>query len=317
MLFEKYKALLAKIETTEGQDAGPTTDDAIQIKSLKYTGDVEILKRESICSLSPVLHHVGRYYGGFDCEIDLHGSGQAGSNQAPDYASLLKACGAQETIDLDSAYALYEFKSNIKPTDIPSLTVYCFEGAVRKYVLLGCRGVLKSISGKAGELGVLSFSFRGRQGDIGEDTTTFDSIPCTFADAPVLLGVTISLDGLGAVPIKEFEVAFDGDPVLRQDITKDCGYAGAILTSMDMTGHIIFESQPFSSFNEWQDLLNESEKSLSIVIDKGTGKKITISLPKIKAVKPEVGGSDGILETTYNFGAYPDANNTVLSVKFE
>lgn len=321
MLYSKKKALLAKIETTEGQDANPSpSTDAILVNELNPdAGDAAIHEVASVISLSPVTHHVGAYYGGFECQVALKGSGNdspaGGSDCVPDFAVLLKACGAQESLNDSPAYALYEFKDNITPTDIPSITAYCFED-IRKHPYLGCRGVMRRIGGRSGEQGIIEFAFRGKQGTKADDSTVWDNIQFKTLEAPTLLGVTFNWETLNA-PIREFELAFEGDPIMREDLREDTGYASALVTQFKMTGRFVFEALPFADFNEWQKFLNESETSLSLVIDAGTGQKITITVPKAKYLRPETADADGILVATINFAAYPDDNHVICKLQFE
>jgi hypothetical protein len=94
----RKRLLLAKIETTYGEDIEPATADTLLVRNLTVSPlEGEVLDREFV---RPYLGRSGiirvSSYAKVDFEVELAGSGTAGT--APSWAFLLRACGFSVTV---------------------------------------------------------------------------------------------------------------------------------------------------------------------------------------------------------------------------
>lgn len=101
-LLSKRALLLAKIETTTGQDANPTAAlNSVLVSAPEPTADPQVLERDFVSNdLSPFEFVIGRIVGGMEFSMNVGGNGkqQSGSvADAPILANLLRACGYQLT----------------------------------------------------------------------------------------------------------------------------------------------------------------------------------------------------------------------------
>lgn len=93
----RKKVLLAKIESTQGTDASPTSVDAVLCEDPLFTPDVNIINTNEVTgSLDSSPPIVGGIKGKVTFSVYLKGSGTAGT--APQFGKLLRACGFAETI---------------------------------------------------------------------------------------------------------------------------------------------------------------------------------------------------------------------------
>lgn len=93
----KNSVLLAKVEVTEGTDVSPTGTDAILVENLRVTPSANLINTDEVTGS---LDGAGPIVGGMKMDVTfdvfLKGSGAAGT--APEFSSVLKACGWSETV---------------------------------------------------------------------------------------------------------------------------------------------------------------------------------------------------------------------------
>lgn len=95
---KRNSVLLFKLETNEGEDASPVAaSDAVLVENPTLSYDPNIIETDEVSSsLTASAPIIGGMRAQFTCEVYLKGSGALGT--APEYGSMLKACGFAETI---------------------------------------------------------------------------------------------------------------------------------------------------------------------------------------------------------------------------
>lgn len=97
VLRSRRGAVLAKIETTEGVDAVPTTTNAMLVENPRITFDPGLVTtNEMTGSLDPEAPIVGGLKMSLTFDMYLKGSGAAAT--APEFGDLFKACGWEEVV---------------------------------------------------------------------------------------------------------------------------------------------------------------------------------------------------------------------------
>lgn len=97
VLRSRRGAVLAKVETTEGTDAVPTTANAMLVENPRLTFDNQLVTtNEMTGSLDPRAPIVGGLRCSLAFDLYLKGSGTPGT--APEFGDLFKACGWEEVV---------------------------------------------------------------------------------------------------------------------------------------------------------------------------------------------------------------------------
>ena len=153
-LLSRKRLLLAKIESTYGVDASPTSSDAVLVRSLDITPQQsDVVQRELI---RPYLGNYEMLLGNtrveITFEVELAGSGAAGT--APKYSTLLKACGMSETIVASTSCTYAPVSGSFS-----SATLYFFNDTV-KHVVTGARGTFE-INAVTAQIPTIKFTMTG------------------------------------------------------------------------------------------------------------------------------------------------------------
>lgn len=98
VILTRKAALLAKTEVTEGTDPTPTAgSNGVLVSNIRINPNPNVIETNEVTpSLDPFDAIVGGMSMGIDFDVYLKGTSAAGT--APEWASLLKACGWAETI---------------------------------------------------------------------------------------------------------------------------------------------------------------------------------------------------------------------------
>lgn len=151
----KKQLLLAKVETTTGQDAAPTTAlNAVLVRNMS----VEPIAGDQVARelIRPFKGNSGKLFAGeyrrVTCEVEIAGSGTPGT--APAWGPLLQACGFAETVTTGTDVQ-YDPVSEGEPT----LTLWP-EVDGSRFPLLGAKGTVQ-FSFTAKGIPVFQFEFIG------------------------------------------------------------------------------------------------------------------------------------------------------------
>lgn len=309
-MLTRKTVILAKVETSYGQDATPTPSaNAILVKNVEVHPVGEAVERDFIRSvLSPLEFVRGMKEHELSFETELKGTGTAG--QLPTWGwegELLRACGMAETvntgvdIDYDPASADHE-----------SCSIYVYKDGIFHKVL-GCRGSFV-ISGSVGHYLTARWTFRGLYVAPADDSPaaqTFSSIkPAVLLSA----GLTIASYSPVATAI---EININNALGRRTDINDATGVKEILITGRTPGGSLDPETVTEATHPFWADWSAANAKALSIgPIGATAGNKITVTAPKLQLEDIRYGDREGILTYAIPFRLAGDSGDDELKIKF-
>lgn len=310
----RNKTLLAKEEGTYGSDPTPTVaENAIEARNVKvnYTGDV--LERDYVRgNISPVSPILGQHHAEITFEMDLKGSGTAGT--AGRLGDLLEACGYAETASVGSSVVYKPTSDSIK-----SVTFYVYEhvsaSSSRLHKITGARGNVQ-IKMTAGQMAVLSFAFKGKYNlptDVAHPATpTYEStLP------PVVKSASFSLNSNSNLIVQEVTLDSANELVKQDDINDATSLKGFLITGRKPAGQFNPEAVSVATYDFWSDWIASTARALSVVVGATAGNKCTITAPKVTVDAINEGDRNGILTTDIPFRCSQNAGNDELVLTFE
>jgi hypothetical protein len=230
------EVLLAKTETTYGTDSVPVVGtNAILIRNAQLSS--EGLRMPARGAIRASIGQLQTPYGGqlkrltFECEVK--GSGTAGT--APEIGPLLEACGLEETV-----VAVTSVTYTPESAAHESVTMYYFEGGRKRHILTGCRGTV-TFRLEAGGLLIAAFDFVGHHSE-----PTDQSLPSPTYNSTVprtALGMAVAINGVTAIVAKSWEWALNNVIAQPPSMSATDGYGEIIITSRDVKGSILIESE--------------------------------------------------------------------------
>lgn len=295
MALSRNRAIISKLETTEGVDISPSaTTDACQVLELETGFDVDDYEREiSVPWLGKNKVVYTRRQVSFKFSVEISGSGTAGT--APAWGRFVQACGFSESVA--GGGVTYSPVSS----GFPSLTIKSFHDGLQ-YVGLGCRGSFE-IEAKVGEIPKFNFEFMGayvRPTDVVLPTPTYglQAEPIHFASG----NATALLDSYGFC-IEEFSVDLKNEMTYRELV--NCAKSNKI-TQREVEGEIMVERPETLALKSLYPAI-EAGTLLPFTLTHGVvaGNKVTIAMPTLQFNFPEQDDSDGVLMDNYEFGAIP------------
>jgi hypothetical protein len=296
--------VLAKAEAAYGTDAAPVGTDALLISNLSV--DPADLRTADRSFFRPYLGASQQLVLGqsvtISFDIELAGSGT--DVTPPGYASLLKACGMGETIDVTKKEVRYKPVSG----DYGSVTIHFYADGT-KQVISGARGNM-SLSLSPGEIPRMSFTFTGlynkatETANPTEDTTKFkEPLPITKGTS------TLSLDGLAAVT-HEFSLDLGNQVTHQQAIGSDA----VLITDRQASGSVVID-MPASNTKDFVDKAKNAETvALEFSLGSVAGSKVAIATPKVQLADPGMGDVDGVRTLTLGLRLLPSSGNDELTI---
>lgn len=305
MMKWRKKALLAKIETTYGQDPTPTGGaNAIQAADVELTplaGDrvSRNIERPTL-GRSPSLL-VGKHVT-LSFTVELAGSGAAGTK--PAWGVLLRGCGLSETVNAGTD-VVYQPVS----TGEESLGIYVnIDGNLHK--LLGARGSV-SLDLKAKAMPSLRFSFTGlfvapaASALPTPDLTPFKSpVPVDNSHTP-----TFTLHGFEAV-MSSLSIDL-GVAVAHRDWVNS---ESVTLNDRSSSGKVTIESPLISTKDFFAAAEAGTLDALQIVHGTVAGNIIQVDAPKVQIENPQYGNDNNTAVLNMDLGFIPDAGDDELVI---
>lgn len=286
-LLERKRAIVAKIETTYGTDAGPTgAANSILVSDLNITPiDAEMLDRDL---LRPYLGSSQQIMAARSVQVsfsvELAGSGTAGT--APKYGPLLRGCGMAENITAGTSVAYSPVS-----TGFESVTIWAsYDGVLHK--LIGARGSFK-ISADATTIPKLAFEFRGLFVPVVDGTVT--GIDYTGWDTPLAVNKqntpTFTLHGV-SVPMSKFSVDIGNDVVFRNIVNSET----VMITDRKASGSVSFDAGLMATKNWFTIAEAATLGELSFSHGTTAGHRVDITTYNAQIVSPKYSGEDGIIK---------------------
>ena len=308
-MLTKRAVIAAKIEGTEGTAETLAAADAdVLVFDPTFTPTVNMYERtETHDSLSPFSQIAGSRMATIGFKVNLRGSGAAGT--APKIGKLLKACAFGETIVASTSVTYAPISASI-----PSLTMALYRDGVKKQIR-GARGTV-TYSGKAGEPGVLEFSFQGVYDGVTDvSILTGTGIETTLP--PALLTAAFTIASFAA-KISGISIDMGNKIAMRADINKAEGYFSCMYSGRSPKGNFDPEEELVATHDWYGRFKAGTTGALTFQHNGGAGNICTISAPVVQYTGVSESSRDDIAALGVDFALARSAaaGNDEIAVAF-
>lgn len=302
--------LLAKVETTPGEDAVPTaTVDAILVRDFSYV--VEVARRERPVyypDISKRATRAGRKTVTVTFTAEIKGGG-AQANK-PRIGRLLMGCGFAETVLAANAGWDYDPVSS----NFSALTFYWYVDGML-YKALGSRGSFNVVAA-AGEDALVNFTFQGSYVDPAD--ATFPASPVyETTEPPMVENTALAISGyVDCAQQFTIDVANTVNPRLCTNAAE--GVSGYLLTERTVTGAANPEAQKVTTMaanNVFTKLKDGSTGSFTATIG-SVDNNICIITGLIQYTGVTPNNRDGALIYDLAYSYVATAGNDEIKFKF-
>lgn len=308
-MLTKRAVIAAKLEGTEGTAETLAAADAdVLVFEPSFSPTITMNERtETHDSLSPFAHVAGSRMATIAFSVNLRGSGAAGT--APKIGKLLKACRLGETIVASTSVTYAPIS-----VSIPSLTMALYRDGVKKQIR-GARGNV-TYSGKAGEPGILNFSFQGVYDGVS-DVSLLTGTGIETTNLPVLLSAAFTIASFAA-KISSISIDMGNKLAMRADINKAEGYFSCMITGGSPKGNFDPEEELVSAHDWYGKFKAGTSGALTFQHNGGAGNICTISAPVVQYTGVAESSRDDIAALGVDFALARSAaaGNDEISVAF-
>ena len=308
----RLRALLAALESTEGQDESPTPGThAILLINGEGRIETEQLEREidyPYFTGRPFVRTNQRAM--ISGDIELLGAETVGDD--PPIDAILQAAGHAKTVIEDNGSPV-AVEYNPIAQDIPSLTAYWYHGGERMRAL-GCRIGIERIRAEINNYCTASIEIQGNPEEIDEQDLPEDLDYSAFQE-PVAVStesLTVELDDkkLDAISV-DHELSPDLTQVEhsegRATYLSDRGSSGTLRIYRPAKEHI-----------DIRKLVEDHERvPLLVTIAGGEGRSVELEMPGIQMQDPQRTEVDGLVAWDIPYVAVADEGNDDYLIRFK
>ena len=306
----RLQALLAKAESTYGDDALPTGAlNAILAQNVRLSpmeGE-DVVRDHAVPWLGARPTIPAALHAKLAFEVELKGSGTAGT--APAFGALLKACAMAEVIAAGASVTY-----NPVSTGHGSATLY-FNSDGTNYLLKGARGTF-TLRLNAQGIPVIEFEFTGlfsQPSAVVLPTAVYG----TQLTAPPQLATSLNTPSftLGAVPLvlRQFSLAAGNQVETRFLI----GSEAVIIPDRSETIEATVEAGALATWNPYALAAAQTTQALSLVHGTGAGKICTLAVPKAQIQRPDgLAEQQGVVEWALKLVPLATAGNDQFTLAF-
>ena len=298
----------AKIESTYGTDSVPTgSSNALIVHNPKLEPEHEALERADLyISKSRLKELTGKRKYKFTCEVEIRGSGSAGTGPKG-IDAMLKACDLTEALS-GGVSATYSPRSG----STQSCSIYLFMDGLR-HILTGCVGDLE-ISAVAGQTAKFKFSFMCLYATPTDQA--LPSAPTYDSTVPVVCkNLTASMDSYAAI-IRELSLKLNNKIAERGDLTATHGIRGFDVVDRNPEGEITIEATILATKNWYTKFEADTVQALSLALGSSAGNICTITASQCRFRNLPYDDDDGILVHKIPFQLARSSADDELSVVF-
>ena len=306
----RKRTILSKIETTYGTDPVPTgAANAIWVKSITVTPmETNLVSRDLIRQYMGNSENLaGSVYGKLEIEVELAGSGTAGT--APAFGSLLRACGMSETIAAGVS-VIYAPVSGA----FESVTNYFNQDGVL-HKMSGSRGSV-ALTYSAQSIPSLKFSFQGLYSPV-VDAAAPTGVVFTAWQMPLVVNnantTGLTLQGFSGLVLSDLSIDLANTVTFRSLVG---GAEQVMITDRKPAGSITFEATTVAQKDWWTAARNAATGPLSITHGTVAGNKVKVDAPKTQITQPNYSDKDGIAMIQASLVLVPNAGNDELTLTF-
>ena len=296
-LLSRKRLILAKSETTYGQDSTPTgSSDAVLVRNLEITPvQADVVSRDL----------VRPYYGNSDqllantrveCtfEVELAGSGTAGT--APRYDALLKSCGMASTVVASTSVTYAPVSSSFASCSI----YYNVDGVLHK--VTGARGTV-DMSCQLGQIPVLKFTMVGIYNaptDTAQSSVTYanQATPLIFKNGNTSAFSFFSYSG--AFSSVDFTL---GNSTTYRELVG--GTKEVLITDRKPSGTVQLEAPTIATKDFFSVATGSSTGNLTFLHGTTAGNKVTFTASQVDVAQPSYSDMDGVQMLSIPYVALP------------
>src|SRR5574337_672870 len=316
--YARNTAILAKVESTAGTDAGPVnTTDAVLVSNVSVTPlDAQNVDRDLIRGyLGSSQQLVGRATKKITFEVEMAGSGTAAT--APEWGDLLLGCGWAETTGLTTPNRV----EYLPATDnLKTLTIYAYDSGVL-HKLLGAMGNVK-FNVRSGERPMMQFEFTAIDGGdtavaVPTPTLTNWKIPVTVTAANVTTDVTLgctyatgALSGGTAYPSLGLEI----DMANRVSYMPTLTSQRVDLNDRQPQGKVSLDLTAAQEVTFITNVKANTTQGLGFILGTATGNKILLHAPAAQLFNPSLVANSGSRLIGFDMRITPSAGNDELRI---
>lgn len=291
-------AITAKIETTPGVDATPSTStDFIQAIDAQFNPDFQLIERNYMRpSLSRTPHIMGRQLATISFTTEVFATGVAAvttdattqAQATPKWADLFEGCGYAGAVVSSPAGKTYSPLTSAQKT----LTIYCYyDGLLHK--LTGCMGTFV-LNADAGQIATIQWNFTGVY---NAPTATATPTP-TFStvDPPLVESCSFVIGSTAATVFVNGKLSAEvqNNVVPRADTNSTKGFNSMYITGRHPQLMISPESVLEASHPFWTDFAAAGKKAASFNIGATAGNKVLVTMPNTQISAITYSDRDGI-----------------------
>lgn len=293
-------AVFAKIETTPGVEAAPTTtgasNDFILAIDAQYNPDFQMIDRNYMRpSLSRTPHLMGRQLASLTFTTEICGSGVAG--EAPKWVDLFQGCAmsAAEVTDPTAGTLVSPLTGNQK-----TLTFYCYyDGLLHK--LTGAMGTFV-VSAEAGQIGTIQWTFTGVHNNPVAQVTPTPDFP--IINPPLVESCTLSIGATNSgLLVQNIGIDIQNNVIPRADANSAKGFNSMYITGRNGQVTLNPEQVPEATHPFWGDFQSSVRKAISFKIGNTAGNQIEVEIPNAQISGLSYSDRDGIRAYDITFGA--------------
>lgn len=308
-MFMRKMALLAKIETAYGTDPVPTGALNAMLASNVNITPLEVEQQER-AHLQPYLGNSGKvvtsFYGKIDFEIEMAGSGAAGT--PPAYGPLLRACSLAEVITAATKVTYTPVSSGFESVSL----YYHLDGVLHR--LLGVRGSVQAVM-NAKAIPVWKFTFIG----------LFQAVTDVALPTPVYTGFVLPLAVIKAnTPTFTLHGYAAVMSALTLDLANEVKYRNLVnsesVVNVDRSpgGNVTFETTLVATKDWFALALAQTQGALNIIHGIAAGNTIQIQTPYTTINAPRYEDMDGVAMLACGLTLMPGASgNAEISIEIK
>lgn len=292
----KKSVLLAKIHAVYEDDPVPVAaTDAVKVENLSHgPSNQKMVEQPNIKNtLGKEKQLFGTFLWDISFDVLVKGSGVAGT--APEYGSLLRACGLGEIIVLATSVSYAPIS-----TGFEAVAIYIYEDG-KLYKITGCRGNV-SFAGEAGGAGKLSFTFTGHKNQIIDAPLTNPTLDTT--EAPMIKSAGFTIDAYAAA-ISALNFDMGNQVIMPADINGADGFGEIQIVDRDINGSI----DPLDVLLATKDFMSDWETGKEMALSTGVigaiaGNRYQISQPAVSYRDASLGNRDELRTLELPYGAH-------------
>lgn len=303
----KRAQLAAKAEGTEGTAEVLAGADAFLAMNINDNPDIETHVRNNVsASLSPFSKVPGARKGAIEFDVELKGSGTAGT--APAIGKLLKACGFGETV-----VAVTSVTYLPASTGVGSMTLALYNDGII-YKIWGARGNV-SLKLEKGKPGMLHFLFTGADFSVADGAMLSTGISYETTKPQPFLAAALTIDSYAAL-MGSLEFNMNNELALRDDVNTSSGHKSAVISGRLPTLSIDPEMVLVATYDFYGKWRSGIEGPLTTVVTGSAGNICTITAPKVQYIGVKKADKSGLRSLGIDCQLNRNAGDDEISIAF-